>query len=254
MDWVVGIILDIILVLIVFLFARKGKKDGFAKTLVGFLGFFVAVILAVTLCKPVSNFVYSSFLQKPVETAIQTTISEQVEGVPQKYLNGNAIVSQLEKTLEDAPSFIKKAINVEEKRQEYSEKLNQITNNNATQISQKVTETIVKPPLIAVLSGVVFVVLFLVLMLICKIITKALGLVNKLPLLGEINALLGGFVGVLEGIIVVLIINVLITLLVGESGSLFSIITPQTIQSSLIMKKLAEINPLNVVFKQMLNI
>ena len=252
MDWVIGIVLDLVLVAIVLLFCHKGKKDGFAKTLIGFLGFFIAIILAALLCKPIANFAYTSFAQKPVENAIETAIYAQANSIQEKAPSVDEILTGIEDALENAPEFLKNALALEEKREQLAAQINEIYTADITALSQNAAEIIVKPIIVMVLSGVVFILLFFILMLICSLLAKSLKLVNKIPLLGGVNALLGGLIGLLKGIIVVIIINWLLVLFVGDSGNLFGVITPQTIQSSLIMKNLAVINPLNLIFESIL--
>lgn len=252
MDWVIGIVLDLVLVAIVLLFCHKGKKDGFAKTLIGFLGFFIAIILAALLCKPIANFAYTSLAQKPVENAIETAIYAQADSIQEKAPSVDEILTGIEDALENAPQFLKNALALEEKREQLAAQINEIYTADITALSQNAAEIIVKPIIVMVLSGVVFILLFFILMLICSLLAKSLKLVNKIPLLGGVNALLGGLIGLLKGIIVVIIINWLLVLFVGDSGNLFGVITPQTIQSSLIMKNLAVINPLNLIFESIL--
>ncbi len=252
MDWVIGIVLDLVLVAIVLLFCHKGKKDGFAKTLIGFLGFFIAIILAALLCKPIANFAYTSLAQKPVENAIETAIYAQADSIQEKAPSVDEILTGIEDALENAPEFLKNALALEEKREQLAARINEIYTADITALSQNAAEIIVKPIIVTAVSGVVFILLFFILMLICSLLAKSLKLVNKIPLLGGVNALLGGLIGLLKGIIVVIIINWLLVLFVGDSGNLFGVITPQTIQSSLIMKNLAVINPLNLIFESIL--
>lgn len=247
MNWVVGIILDLILVAIVVISCRKGSKDGFAKTVVGFLGVFIALVLAGALCKPAANLVYTSFVQKPVETTIENTITNYTDGIKESALSGQQVLEAVDKAIEDSPKFLKNALGLEEKKQELSEKIDEVYTADIGAFARSITEEVVKPPVISVVSVIAFVVLFLIASLVCTLVSKSLKLVNKIPLLGSLNSLLGGIIGALKGIIVVIILNWLLVALVGDSGNLFGVITAETIQSSLIMKNLAIVNPLNAV-------
>ncbi len=247
MNWVIGIILDLILVAIFLLSFRKGSKDGFAKTVVGFLGVFIALVLAGVLCKPVANLAYTSFVQKPVESTIENTITNYTDGIKESALSGQQMLEAVDKALEDAPKFLKNTLGLEKKRQELSDKIEEVYTADVGAFARSITEEVVKPPVISVVSAIVFVVLFLILYLICTLVSKSLKLVNKIPLLGSLNSLLGGIIGAVKGIIVVIILNWLLVAFIGDSGTLFGVVTPETIQSSLVMKNLAIVNPLNAI-------
>lgn len=247
MNWVIGIVLDIILVAIVFFLCYKGSKDGFAKTVVSFLGFFIAIILAATLCKPAANLAYTSFIKQPVETAIETAIRDRTESIEEEAPSAATLLSGIEDALEKAPDFIKNIFATDEKKAELSDQIIEMYTADITELSQRAAETVIKPIVLSVLVVVAFALIFIIALLLCSLLSKALKLVNKIPLLGGVNALLGTVIGLLKGLIIVLIINWLLVMQTEGGGNIFGIITAETIQSSLIMKNLAIINPLNAI-------
>ena len=80
MKWVIGILIDLIIVGIIVLCTKKGSKDGFAKTLVGFFAFVIAIVMAGVLCAPVANLAYDKALKAPIEDAVYTAVSENLDG------------------------------------------------------------------------------------------------------------------------------------------------------------------------------
>ena len=252
MNWIFGILLDLILVAIVFLCVKGGSKNGFAKTVVGFLGIFVALILATILANPLAKLTYDKAIEKPVHTAIAGVIEDHLANatspIPDKEEFTNVINEQIDKL----PAFIKNAVNFDENSEDYHD-LFTLNDLNAEAISQSICDTYVKPAANSVLTVVFFVILFIVLALVIKIVAKALKIVNKIPLLGGLNALLGGVAGLLKGAIIVLIVNWAVVTIVGDNSSLFGIITPEVINSSLVMKNLAIINPLNLLLDKVIH-
>lgn len=247
MNWVIGIIIDIILLLTVVLCARKGHKDGFAKTLVSFMGFFIALVVATTVCTPLATLTYNTVAAKPVETTVQNFLDEKVDQYGE--LDGSALLYAFEESYDEWPDLWKKSANGGP-----SETIRNILNKegkeiNTQNVAHQFSESIVKPVLVPTLSAVCFIVTFIIILIICKVLAKSLKLVNKIPLLGGVNAFLGGLLGVLKGIIFVLIINWALVMLVGENGSLLSIITPDAIRCSLINKYISVINPINMLFE-----
>lgn len=247
MNWVIGILLDVVLVAIALLCLRKGSKDGFAKTVVSFAGLFIAIILAATLSKPASDFAYTSFVQKPVESTIETAIKNHTDELEESAPSANQLLLGIEEAIEKSPGFIKNIFNTDEKKVELSDQIVELYNPDIAEFSKSAAENIVKPIVISIISVVVFFVLFFAVLIICAILSKALKIVNKLPLLGGINSLLGGILGFLKGLVIVLIINYVIVSLTSSGTNIFGIITAETVNSSLIMKNLALVNPLNAV-------
>lgn len=244
MNWLIGIAIDIILLVILFLCIKKGSKDGFAKTIVNSLGILIALVFALMLSRPVANFVYEKVIEPPVKNAIVLNIEEQKTSGE---ADVNKVISTMDSTIERLPGFIKNNINLEEKKQQITNALS-VSNINSEEIAKKICAEILMPVCLSILTAIVFIVLFIVFAFVIKIIAKALKIVNKLPLLGAVNSALGGAAGIIKGIVIVLIINWVVVHLVVSRGELFKIITAQTIESSLIMKNLANINPINLLF------
>lgn len=249
MNWVIGILIDLILLLIVVVCAKSGSKNGFAKTLVSFFGIFIAFILAVLLCKPIANGIYSGVIEKPVTSGIENAINKQIDDNVSGNLDSQQVILSVEEAIDKLPAFVKNAVNFEDKKTQLSTNMDEFKSQGVSEFSQKIADTVVKPAAITVLSVVSFIVILLIAAIVCAIIAKSLKLVNKIPLLGSLNAFLGGLLGVLKGIIIVLVINWALVLIVGDGGKLFSVITAETINSSIIMKNLTSLNPLNHLFE-----
>ncbi len=247
MDWAIGILIDVILVLIIVIFAKKGSKDGFAKTLVSFFGFFIALVLAAVACTPVAEFCYDSAISNTVETKTKEMLDGKVE--QDGNVDTDAVVAAVNGAIETLPGFMKNSIDTEKITENFKNTVEgSISDVDTAGIAQAVNQKIVRPSLVSVIAAAAFAVIFIVLFIVCKILAKALKLVNKLPLLSTVNGFLGGLLGVLKGAIIVIIINWIMVFLVGENGNLFNIITMDTINSSLINNTLTKINPINLVF------
>ena len=252
MNWVIGILLDVILVAVALLCIRKGSKDGFAKTVVSFFGIFIAIILAVSLSKPIANYAYTNFAQKPIENAIESSIGAELDKASESDPSAQELLLGVEGAIEKLPEFINNSLKTEEKQAEISDHIVKLYTTNVSEFSHNITETVVKPILISILAVAVFVIVFLVVFIVCVILSKALKIVNKLPLLGGVNSLLGGIIGFLKGLIIVLIINYVIVSLTSSGTNIFGVITAETVHSSLIMKNLALVNPLNSLLASVL--
>ena len=246
MNWVIGILIDLIIVGIIVLFIRKGSKDGFAKTLVGFFAFAIAIILAGVLSAPVANLVYD----KAVKGSVENAVSENLVG---DSLSGTAeeISNVIDSTIEKLPAFIKGITGIEEKKEAVLQSVNELELADVKEITDNIVLKYIAPVVIKILSVLAFVVLFVALLFVCKLLSKCLKLVNKLPLIGKVNAFLGGVLGVLQGAVIALAVCWIVTAVTNDGGSLFKIVTAETIESSLILKTVATYNPLNLILSKL---
>lgn len=70
-------------------------------------------------------------------------------------------------------------------------------------IVEELADATLRPLMVSAIGMIGFVLLFSILSIIANILLSTLGIVNHLPVVGPINALLGGAVGVLEGVLLV---------------------------------------------------
>lgn len=246
MQYVVGIIIDVLILLVLFLCYKKGAKDGFAKTLVSLLGFVIAAVLASMLCAPISEAVYDKTMSKPINDAVSSALigDEETSFVG---LDKNTISTAVEEGINSLPSFIRDITGLESKKEEIVANVNESTNATVSKICDTVCESYIRPVVIKILSAIVFLLLFVAVWLICKIVAKMLKIINKLPLLGGLNKLLGGIIGLVRGVIFALVICFCIVVFTADGASIFGVITAQTVQSSLVLKTVATYNPLNLI-------
>ena len=65
-----------------------------------------------------------------------------------------------------------------------------------------VLDNVAKPVVLVPLRTIIFVVLFILIFIILSILIKATSVINKLPLIGQLNSLLGGVAGLLQGLVI----------------------------------------------------
>lgn len=68
----------------------------------------------------------------------------------------------------------------------------------------------------AVLNIIIFLVIFSIISLLLHLITKKLSVINKVPVVGPINAFLGVFIGAVKGILIIFLIVGLLSLIEVE--------------------------------------
>ncbi len=170
-------IVDIIILIVIVLAIILGRHRGLTVTLVSFFSLIIALIVALLFYKPVGNFI----LEK-------TAIGENVKQVIKQNIPMNEADLQL-----DASSSLPKGM--QEFINEQTEGVNTAKDEAIEQISTQLSTEI-----IMILSFVGIFIIARAILLVVKVLSK---IVNKLPILKQLDHLGGAVVGCLQGIIIV---------------------------------------------------
>lgn len=217
--------LTIIVLAILLIAAMIGLKKGAVKMLFSFFSLLLTIILA-TIISPIVS-----------EKLQQTAVYDSVYQKTYQYVN-ERIMQAAADTMDEAmkelelPDIIQKVI-----KQEQHIEITQAT--VAVVISTKITKII--------FDVLVFVITFIIASLLVKIIATALNIVAMLPVIHGANRLLGLGIGLLEGLLVVWIFFIVITMM-GNSD--FAVNMYKQINESPILTGLYNNNIImNILFK-----
>ena len=173
-----SIVLDLIVILIIALFTFIGYKHGLIKSAIKIASFFIAIIVALVLYKPVSALVISN---TTIDDKIESTIIEKVtpEGMkPDDEANKSTKIPQ---------GFIKEA------------------NNSIKDIA---TTTTIK--IIELCTGLI---LYIIARIALKFVAALGDLIAKIPILKQFNKLGGTIFGLIKGFLIVYVILAIIYLI-----------------------------------------
>ncbi len=186
------LIFTAVVLLIIAICTVLGFKKGFLKTLVSMSALIVAIILAFIFSAKVTTFIDEHTMlrqtaQEAIEEKLEKTFAEEAAETPEEQ----------EKVLEDSwiPADLLEAM---------IEKQQEVAATVAQKFAASAAELIVKGTGILVTIVVVFIII--------KLLIILSGAVNKVPLVGGINKLFGGVLGVVRGIIIVWILFFLVTM------------------------------------------
>lgn len=189
-------ITDIIIVAVIVLFALIGVKRGIAKTILNLAGLVLTAISAYYLSSFLSQFIYDSFLKQTVITNIQQIIEQ------------NGIDYALNNCLEAVPQWINGILSFFAgifgvSLDEFESQL--IIPSDISSSTSQVVESAVAPVVTSVLSIIFVIVLFIMIFIIVKKLIRLASGVFNIPVIKQINQLLGGIFGLAEGLLVVFI-------------------------------------------------
>ena len=178
-------LLDGILIVCILLFLAIGIHRGFAKSLVGLIGTIAAVVLAVGLSGVVAQWVYSSFFQPSLMQSLQEAVGTA---------NSQSAARDVLAALPDWAS--------------------QLLQDNGVTVPALAgilaqggegavitAEAVISPVMIQLLRMVAVVVLMVVFGIVVSLLARVIGQIFRLPLLRQIDSLLGAAAGLLQGVV-----------------------------------------------------
>lgn len=232
----VSLAIDAVLVVIVLACTVWGLKKGFVKSLLGFIGYVVALLAAIGISNWLAAFVYDGFLR---EVFIQKISSVLTDGA------ASTAAEQAEKLLEALPGFVANALGNQGLT---AESLEGTLTGSVAVIAPQVADMI--SPVVINLMRIIFtVVLFSALLFLVRVLVKAVGSVFRLPVLRQMDSLLGGAFGLLSGFVFVLLLTAILGLAVPMMKEDTAAAWQGGIQNSHVMKLADEYNPLQDLFK-----
>ena len=163
-------ILDLIVILVIALFTFIGYKQGLIKVAIKIASFFIAIIIALVLFKPVSTLVINN-----------TTIDDKIE---------NAIIEKI------TPEGMKPEDKVE--TQNLPSGIIKNANDSIKNIAETLTTKLIEICTILIL--------YIVARIVLKFIAALATLIEKIPILKQFNKLGGTVYGLVKGVLIVYVI------------------------------------------------
>lgn len=161
-------ILDLILILIVALFTFIGYKQGLIKSAIKIASFFIAIIVALVLYKPVSTLVINN---TTIDDKIENTIIEKITPEGMKPEDEAKVSTKIPNT------FIKEA------------------NNSIKDIAKTLTTKLIETATMLLL--------YIIARIVLKFISALATIIEKIPILKQFNKLGGTLFGILKGLLII---------------------------------------------------
>ena len=221
-----GLILDLLFVVMIIITAILSAKKGFIRTLLELVGFAAAIIIALTVSEPISDFAY--------EKLVEPAIFEKTEGIIVD--NTNSIRENL---WEKLPSIIKDnseffGINEDS----FLNIISSESKNGAADLSIAISEKIVRPAVVNLFSTIISFILILILIPLFRLLAKGINKLFSVSVVGKVNKFLGAILGILKGLAICLIVCILLDLIVKLSSGGFWLITNDFLDKSFIFSKI----------------
>ena len=231
-----GIILDIVLVLLLAIFLYDGFKRGAVKSLIDIVGYVVVLTLTSWLAGILADAIFTTFVQPHVLNEINQALQSSTGSDP---------ASQVSTLFNTLPSFVTNTLNFYGVTQEHLVSAARASSNN---IAEDIMKSI-SPVFINLIKTVAFSTLIVVLTSVFKVFSRTLNRVFNLPILKQINKLLGLVCGALKCVIIIFIVCYIIQIVLPMMSNTPEILSQNSIDSTIIFKNIYYNNPLNSIIE-----
>lgn len=192
-----ALFLDISIVAVVAISMIICAVNGFAYSIVSLAGKLAALAVSLTFCNPVAIWIFNAFLK--------SNIVDMVRGRILEFASTDELITNIETFANSLPSWMSGSLKIEGiPLGDWIASLAGRLDINA--LSEAIVSGAMQPVIVAMLGIITFFVIFTVLSFASSLLASAMKLVNKVPIMGKINALLGAVIGVVQGTVFVFLI------------------------------------------------
>lgn len=222
-------ILDALTVVIIAVFALSSYRKGFLNAVVVLLGSLGALFVSLTYSQPVAELVYQQFFHEKIAAVVAQHMGSFTAADAAAFAQG------IEDMAGELPAVFSSALG-SQLGLYVGQWYEQLANSSAQEATAVIANAIVAPVAVGLLRVVVFFIMFSLLMLLVKTVAGLLKTVNYLPLIGTFNALLGGVLGAIQGMLYVFVVSAVLWFLISSSGGQFGPVSADIVGQTLLFK------------------
>ncbi len=227
-----NIAIDVILVAIIAGCLISGWRKGFVTTVMNLASFLIAGVGAYLFYPIPSDYLYGKLLLPNISSLIEESI-----------FSGSAGMSVAE-LFKSKPQFFVDILN----RYSTLDEVERFFKSGKDLTISDISEFMAEPIARTISDVLCFFISFIVLLIVLNLITALLDKVCKLPVLKTANTFLGIVLGLLLGLLFAwLLAEVIAGVLPVISAAYPDVISPDTLENSVVLRWLQEINPLTLL-------
>lgn len=208
----ITLIIDLIALSIIIITIVISAKRGFLSEVVSFIGWLVSAIVAKIFCTVIADYVYINFIKEKIYTSILNSLGEKTVSLSSSYSD----------FLASLPDSIQKLLGNAD-----LSNLNALFNDpsrSAEAISLELSENVIGPIVMTILTALAFILIFLICIFIVTLLSKLFKFVKKIPVIGPLNTFLGVLIGIIKAIIILYLLKMIAEfLLTSFGGTLFGV-------------------------------
>lgn len=227
-------ILDLAVLVILILTVVFGYRRGFLQTVVQLLGCVAAFVIALSISTPASKAIFDSFVAESAETHLVESLNNAT---------GGSVSGKLDAVIADLPKPIGSLLQNNTQLQATIDELGTSMSSSVETMAESVVQAVIRPIVVTLLQLLVFVLAFILLLLLAKLLTKLIKPVAKLPVIRQVDGILGAMLGAVKGALFVCVLVSLVQLIAAASSNTGPL-TQAVLDDTVLVKYVASINPL----------
>lgn len=221
---------DIISVVIIAISIYVGVKRGFVRSLISVACYIVALLGAQYASPIIGAKIYSGYLSGVIS---RNVVSQINSAVATGAVSGGEILTMLPQWVEGVitrvkPDFLDMSFSIAQSG---------ATEEMAQTIANSITASL-EAPLTQIISWFAFILLFFLILLVLKWVAKLFTHVNRIPIVGTINMLLGGGLGIVLGVVSVLLVAIAANGVAFITNNQYPVINSDAVSESIIIGSL----------------
>lgn len=228
--------LDIILLCVFLLFVAVGIRRGFIRSAAHFLGAVVSACLAAMLGGAAAQWVFDALFRDALVEKIGASLSALGTGDASMAVEG---------FLSSLPDFLVRAL------EESGVTASSVAGSIATQSGQaaELIADSLAPVFVSFLKVLAVIVLFLLFMMLVRVLSEILSAAFHLPVLSQVNGLLGGVFGFLLALVTVWVVLSAVQVFLPMLASDTQAEIQAALRQSVIAGAFVNLNPLGIMFR-----
>lgn len=196
----IWVLWDIAAVLVFLLFVHAGASRGLIRTAISFAGYALAVAAANLLSPILAWGLYDKVVKDAIRLVILNRLGEYTGSGADEI--ASAIPDSLTRIMDgDILETVGGALGME-----------------AGHLVDQLIDAALREPVLSILNSILFLLLFTIVLLVVRNLSRLFRGVYKIPVIGTLNTVLGGILGVLEAAAVLLVAALAMKLLIDFSG------------------------------------
>lgn len=212
---------DLFAVILLTLLVGRSARHGFARTAISFCGFFVASILAGTLGPMLARLLYDEVIRD----ALLVVIGRELDGM---LADGGSLAGSLADLIPKGLQGI-----VQDGGEEV---INTFFGGDTAALAKTIVDGALSSPVLSILEGICFFAVLSLTMLLVRHVSRLFTGLYRVPVLGTLNTVFGGIIGVLEGILVLYVLAILLQIVMTVTGNELDWLNRELLDSTFIYR------------------
>lgn len=231
---VYSILIDFILILIILSGLYKGFKTGFLSSVIFVIGSLVSIFVSIKLSSYISDFILNNFMRDGLIEKVTSMMNLDT-------LSSADIQSSISSFIESLPNAIRKSLEiVMGNLNNYIPQIQQDSFDTIRNIPIAIVDTIISPVILMLLNLISSLILFGIFAGLVRIISSWFSNFYKVPILGGINSILGGLIGLAQSAIWLYIISVSCKIFIIVTSNQMNFLNENIISNTFVMKYIYE--------------